>query len=122
MSSRRGMGFVIEAMQLMKMNSFEAAAKMLEAHLNDTGLKPSAKVGLMSWISECYLKGEDRVQAAKWAELAGKAALSCKDIPSEERTRRAREEFERALGYYEAVNDITGMGRLASLKYGLNPS
>ncbi len=116
------MGFVSEAMLLMKMNSFEAAAKMLESHLNDAGLKSSAKVGIMSWISECYLKRNDKEQAAKWAEQAGKAALACTGMSIEEKTRRAREEFERALGYYEAINDVTGMGRLATLKYWLHPS
>jgi hypothetical protein len=115
------MGFVSEAMQLIKMNNFEAAAKMLESHLNDPGLKPSAKVGLMSWISECYHKREDKENAARWAEQAGRAALACKDMSSDERARRAREESERALSYYEAINDVSGMGRLASLKYGLHP-
>jgi hypothetical protein len=114
------MGFVSEAMQLIKMNNFDAAAKILESHLNDSGLKPSAKVGLMSWISECYLKQDDRGNAAKWAEQAGRAALTCKDMPSDEKKRRAREEFERALSYYEAINDISGMGRLATLKYGFH--
>jgi hypothetical protein len=116
------MGFISEAMQLIKMNNFEAAANMLESHLNDPGIKPSAKVGIMSWISECYQKREDKLQAAKWSEKAGRAALACKDMSTEEKTRRAREEFERALGYFEAVNDVNGMGRLATLKYGLGTS
>lgn len=116
------MGFVSEAIQLMKMNNFGEAAKMLESHLNDQGLKPSAKVGMMSWISECYQKLEDRVKAAKWAEQAGRAALACRDMPREEKVKRAREEFERALSYYETINDVNGMGRMASLKYGLRAS
>ena len=116
------MSFVSEAIQLMKMNNFGEAAKMLETHLNDQGIKPSAKIGMMSWISECYQKTEDRAQAARWAEQAGRAALACKDMPKGEKMKRAREEFERALSYYEAVNDVNGMGRMASLKYGLHAS
>ncbi len=106
----------------MKMNNFGEAAKMLESHLNDQGLKPSAKIGILSWISECYQKMEDRAQAAKWAEEAGRAALACKELTEGEKVRRAREEFERALTYYEMINDVSGMGRMASLKYGLHPS
>jgi hypothetical protein len=114
------MGFLSEAIQQMKMNNFGEAAKMLESHLNDQGLKSSAKISVMSWISECYQKVEDRALAAKWAEQAGRAALTCMDIPREEKMKRAREEFERALGYYEAINDVSGMGRMAGLKYGLH--
>lgn len=116
------MGFVAEAMLLTKTNNFGAAAKLLESHVNDSALKQSSKIGLMSWIAECYLKSEEKAQAAKWYELAGRAALECKDIPRYEKIKRAKEEFEHAMTYYEAVNDFNGMGRMASMKYGLDPS
>jgi hypothetical protein len=113
------MGFVSEALQLMKMNNFADAAKLMEAHLNDSDLKPSAKVSIMSWISECYAKAEDRQSAGRWSEQAGRAALACQSIPRFEKMKKAREEFEVAMGHYEAVNDVKGMGRMASLKYGM---
>ena len=106
----------------MKQRNFRESAKLFESHLNDSDLKPSAKIGIMAWIAECYLKAGDMGQAAKWSESAGKAALSCEDLPRHEKLRRALEEFDRAIGYYEAANDFGGMGRAASLKYGLDPS
>jgi tetratricopeptide (TPR) repeat protein len=116
------MSFISDAIQLMKTNNHGEAAKLLEAHLKDQGLKASARIGMMSWISECYQKLGNRAQAAKWAEQAGQAALSCNELSSVEKTKRAREEFERALNYYEAINDVKGMGRMAAMKYGLHVS
>lgn len=116
------MGFVSEALQLMKMNNYAEAAKLMEAHLNDADLKPSAKIGIMSWIAECYAKSDDRAQAGRWSEQAGRAALACQSIPKFEKMKKAREEFEIAMGHYEAVNDVKGMGRMASMKYGISSS
>ena len=106
-------------MLLMKTSNFQRAATLLESHLSDQDLKPSAKVGIMAWISECYLKIGDQGKAARWLESAGRAALDCKDMPAQEKKRRALDAFERALGYYEIADDLKGMGRMASLKYGL---
>jgi len=118
------MGFVSEALQLMKMNNYSEAAKLMESHLSDLDLKPSAKVSIMSWISECYAKSDDRQSAGRWSEQAGRTALACQSIPKFEKMQKAREEFEIAMGHYEAVNDVKGMGRMASLKYGMttNPN
>jgi hypothetical protein len=116
------MGFFSEAMLLIKMNKFDAAAKLMESHLDDRDLKPSARVGIMSWISECYAKADDRQRAAEWSEKSGRAALSCKDMPEQEKLKKAREEFETALAHYESINDVSGMGRIASLKYELYSS
>ena len=116
------MGFVSEAMQLMKINNYAAAAKLMESHLSDSDIKASAKIGIMSWIAECYSKSDDRQAAAKWFEQAGRAALACETISSADRAHQAREEFERAMILYEAVNDVKGMGRMATMKYGLKPS
>ncbi|MHB1907620.1 MAG: hypothetical protein ACYCQJ_01965 [Nitrososphaerales archaeon] len=113
------LGFISDAMLLMKTGNFERTAKLLESHLSDSDLKPSAKIGIMAWIADCYLKIGDQGRAARWLESAGKAALDCKDIPAQEKKRRALDAFERALGCYEIADDLKGMGRMASLKYGL---
>ena len=73
----------------------------------------------MAWIGDCYVKGENLQSAAKWFEMAGKTALACKGIGKEAREKRAISEFEQAITYYEAVDDVSGMSRVASLKYSL---
>lgn len=114
------LGFLSDALALMKMRQYLEAAKLMQSHLNDPDIIPSAKIGLMSWIGECYAKSENRHEAGHWYEEAGRAALACKTIPESEKMRKARDELEVALAHYEAINDLKGMGRVASLKYGLN--
>ncbi len=113
------MGIIADALALMKVNQYASAAKLLEDHINDPGLKSSAKIGLMSWIGECYLKVEDRANAAKWYELAARQALRCKELSEYDREKRALLELDQALNYFEAVNDVPGMSRVANLKYSL---
>lgn len=113
------MGFIAESIFLMKRNQFGAAGRLLEAHVNDPGLKHTARIGIMAWIGECYVKGEDLQSAAKWFEMAGKTALSCQDLTKEVREKRAISELEQAITYYEAVDDVRGMSRAAALKYSL---
>jgi hypothetical protein len=113
------LGFVAESIFLMKRNKFIPAAKLLESHVNNAGLKPAARIGIMAWIAECYVKAEDLQSAGKWYEMAGKTALSCKELAKEVREKRAILEFEQAITYYEAVDDVGGMSRAASLKYSL---
>jgi hypothetical protein len=113
------MGFVAESIFLMKRNKFASAAKLLELHVNDAGLKPVARIGIMAWIGECYVKGEDLTKAGKWFEMAGKTALACNELSNEVREKRAASEFEQAITCYEAVDDVRGMSRAAALKYSL---
>jgi hypothetical protein len=113
------LGFVAESIFLMKRNQFGHAAKLLESHVNDPGIKPAARIGIMAWIGECYVKGENLQSAANWFEKAGRAALSCKDIEMDVRKKRAISELEQAIAYYEAVDDVSGMSRAATLKYSL---
>jgi hypothetical protein len=113
------MGFVAESIFLMKRNKFGPAAKLLEYHLNDAELKPAARIGIMAWIGECYVKAENLQTAAKWFELAGKTALTCDGLQKEDRKKRALSEFDQAIAYYEAVDDVPGMSRVAALKYAI---
>ncbi|HZW57222.1 MAG TPA: hypothetical protein VFF30_13105 [Nitrososphaerales archaeon] len=113
------MGFVSESLDLIRLNRFMTAAKLIEQHLGDSGISPASKIGLMSWIGECYVKMEDRGRAAAWFEMAGRAALSCKELDEQERQKRALQEFEQALAYFEAVSDLEGMKRVAAIKYGM---
>jgi hypothetical protein len=113
------MGFVAEALFLMKSNKFSSAAKLLESHVNDQTIKPTAKIGIMAWIGECYLKSEDPGEAAMWFEKAGRSALACKDLSPGEKRKRAMLEIDQAITYYEAVDDVKGMGRMAALKYSM---
>jgi hypothetical protein len=114
------LGFIAEAMWLLSRKKYIEAAKLLESHMNDQELKPSAKIGILSWIGECYLKAGNTAKAGTWFELAGKAALDCKDLPQSEKEQRAIVEFEQAISHYQAVDDMEGMSRVASLKYALN--
>jgi TolA-binding protein len=114
------LGFLSDALALMKMRQYLEAAKLMQSHLNDHDIIPSAKIGLMSWIGECYAKAENKSEAGHWYEEAARAALACKTIPESEKIRKAKDELEVALAHYEAINDRKGMGRVASLKYGLN--
>jgi hypothetical protein len=115
----RPVGFIAESIFLMKRNKFTAAAKLLESHVNDQGLKPTGRIGIMAWIGECYVKDENVEAAARWYEMAGRAALACKELPQELREKRAIAEFDQAISYYEAVDDMSGMSRVASIKYSL---
>jgi hypothetical protein len=113
------MGFIAESIFLMKRNQFGAAARLLESHVNDPELKPASRIGIMAWIGECYVKSEELKRAANWFEKAGRTALICKELAKEVREKRAISEFEQAIAYYEAVDDISGMSRAAALKYSL---
>jgi hypothetical protein len=113
------LGFVAESIFLMKRNEFVSAARLLESHVNDVGLKPASRIGIMAWIAECYVKAENLQNAGKWYEMAGRAALSCQELAREVREKRAISELEQAISYYEAVDDVKGMSRAASLKYSL---
>lgn len=110
------MGFVGQALWLIKQRQFDSAAKMLEAHLNDKDLKHSSKSSIMSWIGECYFKSEDRSRAGKWYEMAGRTALESSELSDKERSERALREFEQAMDCYRFVDDIEGLGRLAYLR------
>ena len=110
------MGFVAEALWLIKIKRYHDAAKLLEKHLTDQDLKQSSKSSLMSWIGECYLKAEDRKNAGRWYELASKAASESRDLPEAERQNRVLKELEEAMECYKAEDDISGIGRLASLR------
>ena len=110
------MGFVGQALWLIKQHQFDSAAKMLEAHLNDKDLKHSSKSSIMSWIGECYFKAEDRSKAGKWYEMAGRTALESSELSDKERSERALREFEQAMDCYRFVDDIEGLGRLAYLR------
>ena len=113
------MGFVADSLNLIRLNRYEAAAKLIERHLEDQEITRASKIGLMSWIGECYLRMEDRGRAARWFEAAGRSALSCTELSEVERERRAMLEFEQALSLFEAVSDLDGMKRVASAKYSL---
>jgi Tfp pilus assembly protein PilF len=113
------LGFIAESIFLMKRNKFAEAAKLLEAHVNDPGLKPASRIGIMAWIGECYVKGEELQSAGNWFEKAGRAALSCQEMAKEVREKRAVSELDQAISYYEAVDDIKGMSRAATLKYSI---
>ncbi len=114
------MGFIAEALFLIKRNNFSSAAKLLQYHVNDAGLKPASRIGIMAWIGECYLKAENLESAANWFERAGNTALACRYIPQTEREKRAKSEFEQAINYYGAIDNIKGMARVAAIKYSLN--
>lgn len=107
-------------MWLIKKNNYATAAKLLESHLNDSDLKQSAKIGIMAWIGECYMKARDHKQAGKWFESAGRAALDCKELMPWEKRKRAIEEFDQAITHYQAIDDLEGMGRVAVAKYSLS--
>ncbi len=110
------MGFVAESLWLIKIRRYHEAAKLIEKHLTDPDLKQSSKSSLMSWMGECYLKAEDRKNAAHWFELASRAASESRDLPESERQSRVLKELEEAMECYKAEDDIAGIGRLASLR------
>src|SRR5579875_2215125 len=116
------MGFMADALLLIRLRKYDEAAKLLEKHVYDPNLKESSRTGLMSWVGDCYLKAEDRRKAARWFELAGNAALQCKDLSQFEREKRAMTEFEHAMNCYETEYDVEGMKRVATLKYSLRSS
>ena len=110
------MGFVAEALWLIKIRRYHEAAKLLEMHLNDQDLKQSSKSSLMAWAAECYLKADDLRSAGRWFELASKAASESRDLPESERQSRVMKELEQAMECYRAEDDTEGIGRLALLK------
>lgn len=110
------MGFVVDALWLIKIKRYNQAAKIIEKHLSDQDLKQSSKSSLMSWVGECYLKAEDRKNAARWFELASRAASESRDLPETERQSRVIGELEQAMECCKAEDDIEGIGRLASLR------
>jgi tetratricopeptide (TPR) repeat protein len=110
------MGFVAEAIWLIKIRRYQEAAKLLERHLSDADLKQSAKSGLMSWIGECYLKAEDRRNAGRWFEQASKAASESQDLEAGEKQSRILKELEEAMECYKSEDDISGIARIASLR------
>lgn len=116
---RKTLSFIAEAMWLMKRNNHSSAAKLLESHANDSDIRPDAKIGLFAWIADCYTRVQDHRQAAKWFELAGKAALDASQLMPWEKRRRAISEFDEALRHYEAIDDIQGMSRVAAIRYSL---
>jgi hypothetical protein len=110
------MPFVSEAIQLMKSNNFRDAAKLMESHLNDVGLRAGAQIEMMIWIADCYSKAEDMEAAAKWSEEAGRATLACKEMARFDKLKGAKERFDAAMGYYKAINDRPGIMRMAAFK------
>ncbi|HKW05328.1 MAG TPA: hypothetical protein VJN71_08525 [Nitrososphaerales archaeon] len=115
------MGFVAEALWLMKLRRYDQAARLLEKHLEDKDLKQSSKSSLMSWVGECYLQAEDRKKAGRWFELASKANSESMDLTGDERQSRILKDLELAMDCYRAEDDIAGIGRLASLRDTLMP-
>jgi len=113
------LSFMAEAMWLMKKNNYATAARILESHLRDSDLRPSAKIGIMAWIAECHLKAKDHGLAARWFKLAGSATLKCDELMPWEKKKRAIQEFDLALSHYEAIDDIDGISRVATLRYSL---
>ena len=116
------MGFVEEALLLIKAGDHRAAAKILTEHVDDADLKKLARINVMEWIGESYSKCDEKDDAAVWFEKAGKAYLETKEIASFERKKKALQDFERALDCYKSDNNKNGIKRVSVLKYSLSNS
>ncbi len=117
------MGFVEEALLLIKAGDHRTAAKILTEHVDDPDLKKVARINVMEWIGESYSKCDEKGDAAIWYEKAGNAILETKEMASFERKKKALQDFERAMDCYKSENDKDGIRRVSVLKYSLsNPS
>jgi len=114
------MGFVEEALLLIKAGDHRTAAKVLREHVDDPDLKKAARINIMEWIGESYSKCDDKGNAAIWYEKAGKAVLETKEMASFERKKKALQDFEKAMDCYKSEDDKDGIRRVSVLKYSLS--
>jgi tetratricopeptide (TPR) repeat protein len=115
------LGFVTEALEQIRLGQYARAAEILKENLQDSTLKPSARIDLMEWIADCYSKEEEYAEATNWFETAANAVLEFSEIPNIEKRRRAMKDIEKALECCKSQNDIAGIKRLTKMKFSLKP-
>jgi hypothetical protein len=113
------LGFIADALTLIRQKQYESAAKALTEHVNDADIKATSRISLMEWIAECYSKTDNKHEAARWLESAAKSALACDDYSDYEKKRVAMRQLEQAIDYYYTENDTQGFKRVTALKHSM---
>jgi hypothetical protein len=111
------LGYIADALNLIRSKQYESAAKALMDHVNDSDVGPSSRISIMEWIAECYTKTDNRAEAARWSETAARSAMDCEELSDYERRRIVLRQLEQAMELYYRENDTQAFKRVSALKH-----